>query len=312
MRLHYSIFLLLFLFTTSLWAEEQAPLKVEIPENLRAILANPESPAAKAAALLLGATGGNRLFYYPTHDQPATPATWGNRYEDVHFTSADGTKLHGWFIPGHNASQTNPATIVFSHGNAGSIGHHLGFIMWLVQAGHNVFMYDYRGFGKSAGDINRAGMIEDVQAAFQYISRRTDVNPQRILSYGHSLGGAKSIVALAQSPQLRLRGIMIEGTFSSYKSIASAIGGAFAENLVTDELSPQDYISKIHGTPLLVIHGTHDEIVPVSHAQTLLQKAQSPKTFFEVQDGQHGNSLSRNNGAYRARMLTWIQKHANK
>jgi alpha-beta hydrolase superfamily lysophospholipase len=90
--------------------------------------------------------------------------------------------------------------IVFSHGNTGSIGHHLGFVIWLVDAGYNVLMYDYRGFGKSGGMVDRRGMVNDVKAAFTYTSSRADVDAGNLVSYGHSLGGAKSVTAIGESP----------------------------------------------------------------------------------------------------------------
>ena len=139
---------------------------------------------------LLGSDNANKLFYFPTRDEPATPANWNLKYDDVDFRSTDGTRLHGWFLPG-KTSQKPKGTVVFSHGNAGSIGHHLAFITWLADAGYNVFMYDYRGFGKSGGTVDRAGMLEDVKAAFAYVSQRPDVDPTQLISLGHSLGGAK-------------------------------------------------------------------------------------------------------------------------
>ncbi len=212
--------------------------------------------------------------------------------------------LHGWFIP--SRERETKGTVVFSHGNTGSVGYHLGFVLWLVEAGYHVFMYDYRGFGKSGGELDRPGMLEDVKAAFSYVAGRSDVDPGKLVSYGHSLGGAKSVTALAGERAAGLKAIILDGTFSSYRAMARVVGGELGASLITDEFSPRDYIKKITGTPVLVVHGDQDQVVPFSQGRELFRLANEPKTLFEVEGGRHGDSLSRNAGAYRKRVLAWL------
>jgi len=266
----------------------------------------PASPVdlSRLAEAVLGKDGGNQLFYFPTHDVPATPKDWGYKYEDVDFKSKDGTVLHGWFVPVQGKKVK--ATVVFSHGNAGSIGHHLGFIMWFVDEGYNVLTYDYRGFGKSAGKVDRRGMVDDVRAAFDYVGKRADVNSERLVSFGHSLGGANSLAALAEAPVKGLSAVITDAAFSSYRAMAQTIAGEVGANLVTDEWAPQDAIAKISPVPLLIVHGTKDSVVPVAQGRLLFKAAREPKTMFEVKDGHHGDSLVRNNGAYRKKLLAWL------
>ncbi len=273
-------------------------------DQIRALLKDENGDLAKLAKGLFGSGDTNRLFYFPTRDEPATPAKWGFKYDDVDFQSADGTKLHGWFLKARG--ERPKGTVVFSHGNAGSIGHHLGFVMWLAEAGYQVLMYDYRGFGKSGGILNREGMVADVKAAFRYVESRPDVDPTRIISYGHSLGGAKSVTAIAEQKPPGLRAIIIDGAFASYRAMATLLGGELGASLITDELSPRDFITKITRTPLLVIHGDLDQVVPFSQAEELFGLANEPKTLFEVEGGHHGDSLSKDGGAYRKRMLAWL------
>lgn len=298
-----NIVLCLVLLASSTWAQSSAPATLT-PENLRAILDDPNGDLAQAAKGILGQNGGNQLFYLPTHDEPSTPKAWGFRFENVTFKSSDGTPLHGWFIPAKDGKPK--ATVVFSHGNAGSIGHHLGFVTWLVEAGYHVLMFDYRGFGKSGGTVDRRGMINDVKAAFSYAASRRDVDSRRLVSYGHSLGGAKSVTALGEAPVKGLRAIVIDGAFASYQTMARVIGGQLGASLVTDELAPKDFVGKLSPVPLLVVHGTRDEVVPVSQGRQLFEAARQPKTLFEVKTGRHGDSLSRDHGAFRKRMLVWL------
>ncbi len=275
-------------------------------EQIQALLQDGNSDASNLVKQLIGSDNANRYFYFPTHDEPATPASWGFKYEDVNFRSEDGTRLHGWFMPARGKSAK--ATIVFSHGNAGSLGHHLGFVMWMVEAGYNVFMYDYRGFGKSGGNVDRRGMVNDVKAAFDYVTTRPGVDPANLVSYGHSLGGAKSVTALAEKQQPGLKAIVIDGAFASYQAMARVIGGQLGANLITDEFSPKDFIAKITRTPVLVIHGDRDEVVPFAQGKILFDLANEPKTLFEVKEGHHGDSLARDNGAYRKRLLKWLDE----
>jgi fermentation-respiration switch protein FrsA (DUF1100 family) len=273
-------------------------------DQIQELLQDSKVDAAGLAKRIRESGNANRLFYFPTHDVPATPAKWGFRFESVDFKSTDGTALHGWFMP--TPLKQPIGTIVFSHGNAGSIGHHLGFVLWLVEAGYQVFMYDYRGFGESGGEVDRHGMVDDVKSAFEYVRTRKDVDANRLISYGHSLGGAKSITALAEKNVAGLRALVIDGTFASYQAMARVVGGELGANLITDEFSPKDFIGKIKGTSVLVIHGDKDQVVPFSQGKELFDLANEPKTLFEVEDGQHGDSLARENGAYRKRMLDWL------
>lgn len=280
---------------------ERPPINVD---DIRQMLDDESSDISKLAKSFLGGGDTNRLFYFPTRDEPATPATWGFRYEDVDFKSADGTMLHGWFLKAKGGEPKG--TVVFSHGNAGSLGYHLGFVMWLAEAGYQVFMYDYRGFGKSGGELNREGMVEDVKAAFRYVSGRKDVRKDKLVSFGHSLGGAKSVTAIAEEKPEGLKAIVIDGAFSSYRTMATLIGGQFGASMISDELSPKDFISQITDTPLLVVHGDKDQVVPFAQGKELFDLANEPKTLFEVKEGHHGDSLSRDEGAYRKRMLAWL------
>lgn len=285
------------------WAQNPAPASLT-PEAVRAALDDPTSDLSRMATGVLGQKGGNQFFYFPTRDEPATPATWGFKFENISFKSSDGTPLHGWLIPARNAAAKG--TVVFSHGNAGSMGYHLGFVTWLAEAGYNVLMYDYRGFGKSGGRVDRRGMIDDVKAAFAYASGRRDLDASRLVSFGHSLGGAKSVTALGESPVKGLRAVVIDGAFASYQAMARIVGGRLGESLVTDELAPKDFVRKLSPVPLLVVHGARDEVVPVSQGLQLFESARQPKTLFEVEAGRHGDSLSRDHGEFRKRMLVWL------
>lgn len=279
----------------------------ELANALEALKKDQDGQLTRVAEMMLGTNGGNKLFYFPTKDTPATPQQRCLTFEEVAFGTVDDVKLHGWFLPVAKG-QSVKGTVVFSHGNAGSIGHHLGFVDWLPRHGYQLLMYDYRGFGQSAGTPSREGLIRDVEAAFTYAVSRKDIQGGKIYSLGHSLGGAKSIVALTRKKVPGLRAVITDGTFASYEEMAEIMAGNFGKNLVSDEFAPRDVVAKLPA-PLLIVHGTADEVVPLSQGKSLFAAARERKTFFEVKGGTHGDSLSRNNGEYRKKMLAWMEQY---
>lgn len=290
-----------------LQAEDSVPAKPDGAKEPK-VLDDQSGNLARLAEMVLGKNGGNRLFYFPSKDQPYTPAKYGYKYENVNFKSADGTELHGWFMPAKAGVEKAKATVVFSHGNAGSVAHHLGFVDWLMRADYNVLLYDYRAFGKSKGTISRKGIIEDVQAAFAYVATRKDVDATKLISFSHSLGGAKSIVAIGMKPIKGLRAVIVDGGFASYRDMARQKAGELGAKMTTDELSAIAYVDKITPVPLLFVHGENDRMVPISQGEKLFKKAKAPKTFFRVPNGSHTDALGRNHGEYRKKMLAWLDK----
>ena len=263
---------------------------------------------AAVARMVLGKDAGNQWFYFPTKDEPCTPDRYGIPYENVEITTTDGVTLHGWFLAA-TTGHTAKGTVVFSHGNSGSLGYYLGLVEWLAKAGYQILMYDYRGFGKSTGYPTREGLVVDAEAAFAYAAKRRNAATGRIISFAHSLGGATSIVALCRKPVPGLCAVITDSTFASYQGMAAIIAGNLGRKLVTDELAPRDVVAKLP-VPLLMIHGTDDIVVPIAQGKQLYAAANEHKTFFEVKGGRHGDSLCRNNGEYRKKTLAWLEPFA--
>lgn len=256
---------------------------------------------------VIGKGGGDRLFYYPTRTAPDLPTKYGVAYENVTFPSEDKTKLHGWFLKPKRETLVR-GTVVFHHGNAGSIGYHLPFVVWLVREGYQVLLYDYRGYGKSEGTIARQGLVEDTRAAIVYVQTRKDVDVQKIISYGHSLGGAKSLAGLGEKMVSGVKGVICFAGFASYQDMARRFAGQTGENLVTDDHSPRDVVAQISPVPLLIVHGRADRTVPLEQGELLYKKAKEPKTIFRVPEGGHTRALWMNDGEYRKRVLAWMNE----
>jgi fermentation-respiration switch protein FrsA (DUF1100 family) len=275
-----------------------------IGEITKRLLDDPDGRMTDLGKRLLGENGADMLFYFPTRDEPRTPRDLGLNYEDVEFRSGDGTRLHGWFVPAKGARAK--ATVVFSHGNTGSVGHHLPFVSWLPAEGYHVFLYDYRGYGKSGGRIERAGLVEDAGAAFRAAAARDDVDASKLLSLSHSLGGAKSTAALAARRPAGLRGVAVMSSFASYRAMARTWGGNVGAGLTDDELAPVELIGKLEGVPVLLMHGDADEVIPFDEGRVLAAAAREPKQFWQVPRGRHNDLLTIDGGKWRTRLVAWM------
>ncbi len=231
--------------------------------------------------------GLNNLFYHPDSKTYATPKDDGYAFEEVTFSSKDKTELSGWFIP---AKGKVLGTVIHFHGNAQNMSAHYAYVSWLPASGFNLFVFDYRGYGKSKGKLSRKGVYEDSVAAVEYIKARADIDPSKIILFGQSLGGANAIAVAGENPFEGIVGVVSESAFSSYKSVATDHAGLFkplAPLFIGNQFSPKKSVKKITPTPLLIIHGTRDSVVAYKHAEKLFKKAKAPKLLWTIQEGQH-------------------------
>ena len=244
------------------------------------------------AAVALGASGCmERLFYQPTPGRTHPPPQLRDT-ESVWFEAGDGVRLHGWFIRAEGAQPSAP-TILHVHGNAGNIESHVGFTEYLPPAGFNLFIFDYRGYGQSKGSAHRRGsLIADSHAALDTLLGRPDIDTSRIALYGQSLGGSIALNLLADRPEIRAA--VIESAFASWRDIAAnAIGGdspgplsrMLARLLIKDTHRPIDALRGVD-VPVLILHGSADTIIPVSHGRRLAQAGPHAE-LIELAGGEH-------------------------
>ncbi|MBI3605079.1 MAG: alpha/beta hydrolase [Nitrospirae bacterium] len=263
-------------------------------------------------AIILG--GCNGIFYQPTPNLLMTPEKLKYTYEDVSFKSLDGTVLNGWFIPGRGNIK---GTVLQFHGNGANIGNHYGAVYWLPDEGYNVFLFDYRGYGKSGGTPARQGIQEDGIAALEYIRQRADVIPYPIIIYGQSLGGAVAVSTVATQKQDGIVAVILESSFTGYRAIAREKLGSLwltwplqwpLSFLISNEYSPLDMIGKISPVPLLIVHGDADEVIPKHHSETLFKTARKPKTLWIIPGGHHIDAFSYPHQENRKRLLEFLEQ----
>jgi fermentation-respiration switch protein FrsA (DUF1100 family) len=251
---------------------------------------------ALLALLLAGCV--ERMFFYPDAAQYARPEQFGLQHEDVFITAADGSPLHGWWLPAKGAAL---ASVLHLHGNAANVSNHLPLVAWLPGAGFNVLMLDYRGFGRSQGRPTLDGVVDDAAAALRYLRTRPGVDGERLIVLGQSLGGATALRLLARdSGGVRLA--VVEAAFASYRGIAR---DAAMQSVVLAPLVPiaspalppakDDPVTALPllRVPLLLVHGTADEVIPFKHSEKLAAAAPAGTRFIRVDGARHMESLTR-------------------
>lgn len=257
----------------------------------------------------------NSLFYYPNDRVYLTPEDAALSYEDVYFESLDKTRLHGWFMPAKGEAW---GTVIHFHGNAGNITAHLNMMGFIPYKGLNLFMFDYRGYGKSQGHPNRKGVYEDSLSALRYVLARPDVDKQRVFLLGQSLGGANAIAVAASLTPETIRALVVDSSFYSYRSIVKdKIGtlpvlGWFKTPLslimATDSYHSGDMIGSISPTPVMILHGTNDRVIPFHHGEQLFERTREPKTFVRVEGADHIETLAPRNKATREKVVEFFRQ----
>lgn len=201
------------------------------------------------AVLLISCASCTRLFFKPGNLFVNDIATRQLSPEEVSFTSADGVKLSGWYFKRPDAR----GTILVCHGNVENLSTHVKLDLWLVEAGYNLFIFDYRGYGRSEGRPDVQGVHLDAEAALEtLVTRLLHPGNDRIIVFGKSLGGAIATYTVATSPYKdRVKGLIIDSAFSDYHRIArekiadSIVGWPFQyplSFLVNDDYSPVEKI----------------------------------------------------------------------
>ncbi|QHI70052.1 alpha/beta hydrolase [Tichowtungia aerotolerans] len=254
--------------------------------------------------------GLDHVFYYPDHREYTTPTADGYKFEEVQFPSKDGTKLFGWFIP---ARDNALGTVIHFHGNAQNMSAHYSFVSWLPANGFNLFVFDYRGYGKSEGRISRRGVYEDSVAAIEYIKTRTDIDQNKIILFGQSIGGVNALSVAGNNRFDGVVGVAADSAFSSYKGVAmdhTTLLKPLAALLISNKFSPKKSVQNISPVPLLLIHGTADKVVPYRHAEVLLKKAGEPKELWTVPNGKHTEALGAYFTEFAPKLLTQFKTWA--
>jgi len=242
----------------------------------------------------------SHLVYFPDGQIIDTPADRGMAYEEISFEAADGVQLSAWYVP----AEAGRGVVLFSHGNGGNISYNLPFVEILHRVGLSIFIYDYRGYGRSKGKPSEEGTYSDIAGAWRYLTESRKVPAGQILLYGQSLGGPIAAkLAREKSPVA----LVLDSTFTSFIDIAGHHYPILPVRwLARFEYNTIEHVRNIR-CPVLVIHSSDDEIVPFKQGVALYEAAQEPKAFVKLRGG-HNDALYLSAVQYREGIDAFLKK----
>lgn len=272
----------------------------------------------KLLVLLFLFTGCSGLFYHPQQGEVQNPSQFNMLHKNYYFKTRDGVLLHSWKIFAKQNAKPK-GTIIFFHGNAENISTHFYNLAWLTEHSYDIFIFDYRGYGKSYGEPDQKGTYLDGLAALnEGVNWAISRSSKKIVVYGQSLGGiiaARSLIDFNRQNEIKL--LVLDSTFSSYNDLAfdkltsnwlTFLISPLAYLLVSDEMGVKSLLPK-YRIPKLIIHGTDDDIVPFKFGEEINKLSSNPKWFWKVDQGKHTNAFFIENGKYRRKFLKFLDKN---
>ena len=219
-----------------------------------------------------------KLQYFPDSARSSPAAAGLPQAEEVMLGTSDGESLVAWHVPAH----TGKPMVLYFQGNAGASNLRVNRFAWLIADGTGLLALSYRGYGGSSGKPSEQGLILDAQAAYDFARARVDA--RRIVVFGESLGTA---VATALAAEHEIGALILDAPFTS----AADVGAAFypfvpVRWLMKDQWHSDRRIVRV-ASPLLVLHGARDSIIPISFGEKLFAQANEPKTFVRFPQGGH-------------------------
>ena len=262
---------------------------------------------AAAVAVALAACGTvalqqeeSRLTFRVAHDTPRWYTGMPDRVQefDLPVSAAPGAQhIHAWWWP---AADPDAPAVLYLHGARWSLTGQLFRIEELHEFGFSVLAIDYRGFGKSDGDVpTERTAYEDAHAAWRALETRQP-DPARRYIYGHSLGSAIAVdlaaslgaADAATGGQPRAAGLIIESSFTTLEDMARVVTYPWLPVglLLSQKFDSLSKIARVR-LPVLVVHGTADRFVPARFSEALYRVAAAPKKLLLVEGGTHNNSM---------------------
>jgi fermentation-respiration switch protein FrsA (DUF1100 family) len=226
------------------------------------------------------------------------------------FPTADGLTLHGWFFPAtpsSSSSAPSPSrfTIVVFNGNAGNRSYRAPLAAALQARGHAVLLFDYRGYGGNPGTPTESGLREDARAARAFVVGRADVDRERIAYFGESLGTGVAVTLAAEHAPAAL---ILRSPFTSMVDVGQMHYPILPVRwFLRDRYMSGERIARIK-SPLLVIAGDRDGVIPLDHSQRLYDAATSPKEILIVRGADHNDAALLDGDEMIAAVSAFLQR----
>lgn len=225
------------------------------------------------------------LTHHPVRYSPGAEWNVPANGEDVWINVTGDQRIHGWFLK--SASQTAKATILHLHGNGGNITNTAWFGAELAKNGFDVLLIDYRGYGRSDGEVTDEWALNaDGEAAYNHLINQRGVKPEKLVLYGMSLGTTVAIDVASRKP---CGALIVESGLSSADDMGAytlPFLPGFVRRLAKNRF---ESALKIHSVncPVLVTHGTNDRTIPVAQGRKLFESAKEPKRLMIIEGGNH-------------------------
>ena len=237
-----------------------------------------------AAILTLAWTFQRSLIYFPSGAVPSPSAVGLDAVEPISFVTDDGIRLGGWFV----TSGTSPSrgTLVVFNGNAGNRAYRAELARAFREQGLAVLLFDYRGFGGNSGSPTEAGLASDARAARAYLATRADVDLTRLGYFGESLGAAVAVALAVEHPPAAL---VLRSPFTSLADMGRVHYPFLPVRwMLRDRFANLDRIAHVT-SPILVIAGDRDRVVPLEQSRQLYNAAPGRKRFVVINGADHND-----------------------
>lgn len=235
---------------------------------------------------ILGCAGWfqDRMLFFPEELEEDKDLRWTGASEEVFLDTDDGARIHGLYF---QASENPRGVVLYFHGNAGSVASWYQVGLDLSAYGVDVFLIDYRTYGKSRGEMSEEGLYRDGEAAYAYLVGR-GVEPSSIVVHGRSLG---SSVATHVAHQSEVAGLVLETPFTSLVTLAEELYPFLIPRLLLRY--EMDNLSRVKAIdiPTWVVHGTNDRVVPVEHGKEVFRASAGAWELTIIEGGGHNDLM---------------------
>lgn len=255
------------------------------------------STSAVGLALLALYTFQRKIVYPSSLDgsrkKVSTPDEYGLPYESVDIHTKDGETLQSFLLlhDENDANYSNKTVLILSP-NAGNIGYFLPVVKYIYsELNYNVFIYSYRGYGKSTGSPSEDGLKIDAESVMKYISEREQLAASSIVCYGRSIGGAVAIYMAYKHPEL-VSGLILDNTFLSIQKVIPYLFPVLGpvSFLCHEKWPSETYIKDVSSDiPVLFMSSQKDEIVPPDHMRKLYKLSKSTCKTWKIYPKAHHN-----------------------